>query len=171
MEAARRAYAACLRGTRQRGIGAIRLATAWYAEVTATSSPSRSKVLTETLRGLERDGFILRRLYAEVPVRVECSLTPLGWTLTDRCLSCASGPTQTVTRSRRHSNASTNTDRSIRSVRCGWSTRSEAALQADGQADADGRFPCVPAPATNRARCEEDPDSIEPPDENVFDDY
>jgi DNA-binding HxlR family transcriptional regulator len=40
-------------------------------------------VLTETLRALERDGFVQRRLYAEVPVRVEYSLTPLGWSLTE----------------------------------------------------------------------------------------
>lgn len=36
------------------------------------------KVLTETLKNLEADGFINRRLYAEVPPKVEYSLTPLG---------------------------------------------------------------------------------------------
>ncbi len=39
------------------------------------------KVLTETLKNLEVDGFINRRLYAEVPPRVEYSLTPLGQSL------------------------------------------------------------------------------------------
>lgn len=39
------------------------------------------KVLTETLKNLEADGFINRRLYAEVPPRVEYSLTPLGQSL------------------------------------------------------------------------------------------
>jgi DNA-binding HxlR family transcriptional regulator len=40
------------------------------------------KVMTDTLRTLELDGLVVRRIFAEVPVRVEYSLTPLGWTLT-----------------------------------------------------------------------------------------
>ena len=41
------------------------------------------KVMTECLRGLERDGLVTRRIYAQVPARVEYSLTPLGWTTTE----------------------------------------------------------------------------------------
>ena len=41
------------------------------------------KVMTDTLRALERDGLVARRIFAEVPVRVEYSLTPLGWTMTE----------------------------------------------------------------------------------------
>jgi DNA-binding HxlR family transcriptional regulator len=41
------------------------------------------KVMTDTLRTLELDGLVARRIFAEVPVRVEYSLTPLGWTLTE----------------------------------------------------------------------------------------
>jgi DNA-binding HxlR family transcriptional regulator len=39
------------------------------------------KVMTDTLRALERDGLVERRIFAEVPVRVEYSLTPLGWAI------------------------------------------------------------------------------------------
>jgi DNA-binding HxlR family transcriptional regulator len=41
------------------------------------------KVMTDTLRALERDGLVTRRVLAEVPVRVEYSLTPLGWSMTE----------------------------------------------------------------------------------------
>jgi DNA-binding HxlR family transcriptional regulator len=40
------------------------------------------KVLTQTLRNLERDGLISRQVFPTVPVTVEYSLTPLGQTLT-----------------------------------------------------------------------------------------
>jgi DNA-binding HxlR family transcriptional regulator len=41
------------------------------------------KMLTQTLRNLERDGLVDRRAFASVPVTVEYSLTPLGETLTE----------------------------------------------------------------------------------------
>jgi DNA-binding HxlR family transcriptional regulator len=40
------------------------------------------KVLSDALRSLERDGLVNRRVFAEVPPRVEYSLTPLGRSLT-----------------------------------------------------------------------------------------
>jgi DNA-binding HxlR family transcriptional regulator len=41
------------------------------------------KVLTSTLRKLEQSGIVSRQVYAEMPVRVEYTLTPLGWQLTE----------------------------------------------------------------------------------------
>jgi DNA-binding HxlR family transcriptional regulator len=45
------------------------------------------KVMIDTLRALERDGLVTRRIYAEVPVRVEYSLTQLGWSITEPLVS------------------------------------------------------------------------------------
>lgn len=42
------------------------------------------KVLTQTLRYLERDGFVSRMIYAQVPPRVEYELTELGRDLVER---------------------------------------------------------------------------------------
>ena len=42
-----------------------------------------SRMLTVTLRGLERDGIITRTVHASVPPRVDYELTPLGRTLLD----------------------------------------------------------------------------------------
>lgn len=41
------------------------------------------RMLTVTLRGLERDGIITRTLHSAVPPRVDYELTPLGRTLLD----------------------------------------------------------------------------------------
>ena len=40
-----------------------------------------SKVLTQTLRGMERDGLIWRKVHASVPPHVEYSLTTMGVSL------------------------------------------------------------------------------------------
>jgi len=42
-----------------------------------------SRMLTVTLRGLERDGILTRTVHAAVPPRVDYELTPLGETLRD----------------------------------------------------------------------------------------
>jgi DNA-binding HxlR family transcriptional regulator len=42
------------------------------------------KMLAQTLRALEEDGFVLRRVYATKPPRVEYSLTPMGVELAER---------------------------------------------------------------------------------------
>jgi DNA-binding HxlR family transcriptional regulator len=42
-----------------------------------------ARMLTVTLRGLERDGLLTRTVTAAVPARVDYALTPLGATLRD----------------------------------------------------------------------------------------
>ncbi len=49
-----------------------------YHELLEDLSPISEKVLTQTLRAMERDGLLLRRVHAEVPPRVEYALSPLG---------------------------------------------------------------------------------------------
>jgi DNA-binding HxlR family transcriptional regulator len=41
------------------------------------------KMLTQTLRGLERDGLVERTVIAAIPPHVEYALTPLGHTLSE----------------------------------------------------------------------------------------
>ena len=49
-----------------------------YHEILAELDPISEKVLTQTLRTMERDGLIARHVHAEVPPRVEYELTRLG---------------------------------------------------------------------------------------------
>jgi DNA-binding HxlR family transcriptional regulator len=52
-----------------------------FSELRVPLRAPTPKVLTQTLRALERDGLITRTVYAEVPARVEYELTALGHTL------------------------------------------------------------------------------------------
>src|SRR6201989_503182 len=52
-----------------------------YHELLEELSPISEKVLTQTLRAMERDGLVLRRVHAEVPPRVEYALSSLGATM------------------------------------------------------------------------------------------
>jgi DNA-binding HxlR family transcriptional regulator len=42
---------------------------------------------TSTLRKLEQHGIVARHVYPEISVRVEYTLTPLGWKLTEPLMS------------------------------------------------------------------------------------
>ena len=52
-----------------------------FGELRTVVDGISGKVLTDTLRDLERDGLVDRHVFAEVPPRVEYELTALGRTL------------------------------------------------------------------------------------------
>ncbi|HEY7049785.1 MAG TPA: helix-turn-helix domain-containing protein [Jatrophihabitantaceae bacterium] len=52
-----------------------------YSEIARTIAGVSQKMLTQTLRNLERDGIIVRSITPAVPVRVSYRLTPLGESL------------------------------------------------------------------------------------------
>ena len=52
-----------------------------HSEIARRIEGISSKMLTQTLRGLERDGLVTRTVHAEVPPRVDYELTPLGHSL------------------------------------------------------------------------------------------
>ena len=52
-----------------------------YSELSRTVAGVSQKMLTQTLRNLERDGILERTITAAVPVRVDYRLTPLGRSL------------------------------------------------------------------------------------------
>ena len=52
-----------------------------YHELLAELDGISEKVLTQTLRSMERDGLVHRQVHAEVPPRVEYTLSALGATM------------------------------------------------------------------------------------------
>jgi DNA-binding HxlR family transcriptional regulator len=62
-------------------VGALEEKTKRFGELRKEIGGVSQKMLTQTLRGLERDGIVARTVYASVPPKVEYSLTALGRTL------------------------------------------------------------------------------------------
>ncbi len=58
---------------RELGDGSLR-----FSEIKRRLGSISQKMLTTTLRGLERDGFVARTVFPTVPPRVDYELTPLG---------------------------------------------------------------------------------------------
>lgn len=52
-----------------------------FCDIQKTIGDISQRMLTVTLRSLETDGLIARKVYAEVPPRVEYSLTETGYSL------------------------------------------------------------------------------------------
>jgi DNA-binding HxlR family transcriptional regulator len=52
-----------------------------YSDLSRIIAGVSQKMLTQTLRTLERDGMVSRTITPAVPVRVEYALTPLGYSL------------------------------------------------------------------------------------------
>lgn len=63
-------------------VGILEGGTKRFSELRNAVGGITPKVLTQTLRAMERDGLVTRKVYAEVPPRVDYTLTDLGWSLT-----------------------------------------------------------------------------------------
>jgi DNA-binding HxlR family transcriptional regulator len=100
------AHVCMIRGDGGRAIRAVldRICDKWTLLIVATLDDGRmrftelhkhvsgisQRMLTLTLRNLERDGLVSRTVYAEVPPRVEYALTPMGRSLIGPALGLAS---------------------------------------------------------------------------------
>ena len=62
-------------------IGILERGTVRFGSLRREVEGISQKMLTQTLRNLERDGLIEREVFAEVPVRVQYSLTKIGRSL------------------------------------------------------------------------------------------
>lgn len=62
-------------------VGMLSHGTLRFNELKRQINGISQRMLTLTLRNLERDGLVTRTIYPEIPPRVEYSLTPLGETL------------------------------------------------------------------------------------------
>lgn len=70
-------------------ISTLSAASLRYSDLQASIPGISQRMLTQTLKNLERDGLITRTAYAEVPPRVEYDLTDLGRSLLDAVTAMA----------------------------------------------------------------------------------
>lgn len=63
-------------------VGILSRGTLRFSELKREINGVSQRMLTLTLRNLERDGLVTRTVYPEIPPRVEYGLTDLGRTLT-----------------------------------------------------------------------------------------
>ena len=64
-------------------IYALAKGTQRYSQLQRTVGGVSQKMLTQTLRNLERNGLVRRQVFPVVPPKVEYTLTPIGQTLID----------------------------------------------------------------------------------------
>ena len=70
-------------------IGSLRNGPLRFSELRRAVTGISQRMLTRTVRALERDGLLTRTVYPEIPPRVEYELTDLGKTLIPPVLSLA----------------------------------------------------------------------------------
>ncbi len=62
-------------------IGSLLNGTRRFNEIRRILEDISQKVLTQNLREMEKDGLVSRKVYPEIPLKVEYSLTKLGYSL------------------------------------------------------------------------------------------
>lgn len=65
-------------------LAALSRGTLRFTEVRRHVGDISQRVLAQTLRKLERDGYVQRQVYPTIPPKVEYSLTPLGRSLVSK---------------------------------------------------------------------------------------
>jgi DNA-binding HxlR family transcriptional regulator len=78
-----------------------------YSELARTIAGVSQKMLTQTLRSLERDGLVARTVIPTVPVTVSYELTEHGLSLHSSCATSKNGPRGTWMRCSPIANAMT----------------------------------------------------------------
>ena len=77
-------------------VGHLTRKTMRFNELRHSIGGISQRMLTLTLRNLERDGLVIRTVYPEIPPRVEYQLTELGRTLTARSIPSGTGQPSTA---------------------------------------------------------------------------